>query len=54
MSFNIDLWNKCQKCNNLKRKSYLHNNEIVYSYVCKYRVEIGKVNCNKFENKCKI
>lgn len=49
MSFNIDLWNKCQKCNNLKREPYLDNNEIVYTYVCKCGVAIGQVKCNKFE-----
>ena len=51
MSFNIELWNKCQKCKHLERKPYLQKDEIVYTYVCAYKISVGQIKCNKFKAK---
>lgn len=56
MSFNIDLYNKCQQCKNLQESFYmeLENGEKLYNYWCDFNSSIGEKNCSKFKEKDKI
>lgn len=53
MSFNVDFYNRCQKCKHLKESVYmkLENGETLYNYYCGLSVSIGEVKCSKFEEK---
>lgn len=47
MSFNIELWNRCQKCCNLEKSIFYHKGQLAYINKCKYGYS-AEIKCNKF------